>query len=245
MAIHKAMSDNLDPAQTTSFLEHFDDGEGSCSSVKLETAVWDILHQKVDKLNNQPRRLPVFAILVSLGILTTLTALMVVLHQLQYISVALARSSQSTDGHSHKEADTTNWRGCGSNSTAARSNGCQFDVMLTAWIHADCFDEELLESYLAAHNYTWYADSNLSVPVPDEVVRAGDHFRVYVEPAFHYVHCAYMWEMQMRAWHGGRAIEHRIWELDHTVHCGKLLVEHVLPHNYTRLTVAFDRCGLP
>ncbi|KAG8160852.1 hypothetical protein KVR01_009116 [Diaporthe batatas] len=132
-----------------------------------------------------------------------------------------------------------------STSTAARAAGCRFDLMLTAWIHEDCFDEQLMESYLAVNKYEWYADSALTTPIPDDVVRQGDHFRVYVVPEFHYVHCAYMWETQMRAWNEWREIDQRIWDLGHSTHCEKLLVEHVLPRNYTRLTVAFDRCGIP
>jgi hypothetical protein len=102
-----------------------------------------------------------------------------------------------------------------------------------------------MESYLSAHNYTWYRDPELTTPVPDEVVRLGDHVRVYVEPEFHYVHCAYMWEMQMRAWVNGKAVDKRIWNLGHSTHCGKLLVQHFLPRNYTKLTVGFDSCGVP
>lgn len=117
--------------------------------------------------------------------------------------------------------------------------------MLTAWIHEDCLDNELMESYLAVNDYKWYADSALTTTIPEADVRQGDHFRRYVVPEFHYVHCAYMWEMQMRAWKMARAIDQRIWDIDHSTHCGKLLVEHVLPRNCTRLTVTFDRCGIP
>lgn len=178
--------------------------------------------------------------LVVLGGITTALLLLIILSNTQLVLSILKSHTSAT-----KDTATIVWKECGSNSTAARAAGCRFDLMLTAWIHEDCFDDELMESYLAAHEYKWYADSALTTTVPDAVVRQGDHFRVYVVPEFHYVHCAYMWEMQMRAWKGAGAIDQRIWDLGHSTHCGKLLLEHVLPRNYTRLTVAFDRCGIP
>lgn len=131
---------------------------------------------------------------------------------------------------------------CGHSAEEARANDCHFDLMLTAWVPRDCFDEPLMESYISNHNYTWYSDKALTTTVPDNVVRRGEHHRVFVEKEFHYVHCAYMWEMQMRAYHAGIAMEYDISTVEHTTHCAHLLVDRVLPRNFTALTVKYDTC---
>lgn len=139
----------------------------------------------------------------------------------------------------------TDWKACGSTASEARAQNCRFDLMLTTWLHESCIDTPLMERYLAAGQYRWFADVSLTIPVPDSVVRRGEHERVYVRKDFHFSHCAYVWEMQMRAFRRRKGIDNVIWEEEHTMHCAGLLVNHTLDRNVTRLKVGFDKCGLP
>ncbi|KAI9745505.1 MAG: hypothetical protein M1818_001039 [Claussenomyces sp. TS43310] len=151
------------------------------------------------------------------------------------------RSSHSSPAHSESRLQGIHWKDCGTTAAEAQLKNCRFDLMLTSWLHADCFDSQLMERYLSEHDYKWYADSDLKTILPDD----GALHRVFVEKEFHFVHCAYMWEMQMRAYRSGKAIDHNIWQYEHTVHCAKLLVSQQLPRNFTVLTVKFDSCGIP
>ena len=47
----------------------------------------------------------------------------------------------------------SSWQDCGSNADEARHRGCVFDVILVAWLPADCFDSELMETYLSDISY--------------------------------------------------------------------------------------------
>jgi hypothetical protein len=157
--------------------------------------------------------------------------------------VLLVQTRSVTHDHSvaYNNDQGQQWKDCGNTSSEARSKNCRFDVMLTSWIHNDCFDSELMESYLFKHDYTWYMDRELTVPFPDEAMRLGDHYRVFVDREFHFVHCAYMWEMQIRAYWAGKAKVYGIWEDGHTKHCANILVSQELPTNWTTLTVAMKR----
>lgn len=137
------------------------------------------------------------------------------------------------------------WKDCGSTASEARAKNCRFDLMLTTWLHVSCTDTPLMERYLSAGQYSWFSDRSLTIPVADSVVRRGEHERVYVRKDFHFAHCAYVWEMQMRAFREGKGIDNAIWEEEHTVHCASLLVDHTLKRNVTRLKAGFNKCGLP
>jgi hypothetical protein len=134
---------------------------------------------------------------------------------------------------------------CGNTAETAWARGCVFDVMLTTWMHKDCFYPELMESYLAHNNFNWSLDTSFTQIVPLEEIRKGKHEHIYVDPEFHYVHCAYTWEMQLKAWHEQRPLIESLADPEHSVHCSNLLTVHVLPRNETSLSVVAERCELP
>lgn len=155
--------------------------------------------------------------------------------------------------HSHasdnptSSTDTSTWLSCGSTSTEARAQGCRFDVMMSAWVHERCYDAELMEQTLSVERFTWFEDLDMTLPVPESVVRLGNHHRLYTRPDFHYKHCAYVWLRQMRAWRGQAAIDDNSWGFEHTVHCAQSLLAPNTPYpkNHTENNVVFYRCGKP
>lgn len=155
--------------------------------------------------------------------------------------------------HSHPsekpapQTDTSTWLSCGSTSTEARAQGCRFDVMMSAWVHERCYDAELMEQTLSVERFTWFEDLAMTLPVPESVVRLGNHHRLYTRPDFHYKHCAYVWLRQMRAWRGQAAIDDNSWGFEHTVHCAQSLLAPNTPYpkNHTENNVVYYRCGKP
>lgn len=172
-------------------------------------------------------------------------------------TVALTSSTRTNknEHHHHPPApdkptpstDTSTWLSCGSTSTEARSQGCRFDVMMSAWVHERCYDAELMEQTLSVERFTWFEDLAMTLPVPESVVRLGNHHRLYTRPDFHYKHCAYVWLRQMRAWRGRAAIDDNSWGFEHTVHCAQSLLAPNTPYpkNHTENNVVFYRCGKP
>ncbi|KAK3936118.1 hypothetical protein QBC46DRAFT_395912 [Diplogelasinospora grovesii] len=138
-----------------------------------------------------------------------------------------------------------NWRSCGKSAREARALGCVFDLMMSTWIHPDCLDPKLMEEYLEAGNYTWYRDLSFTQRMSDEDARRGEYDQIFTRPDFHYAHCGYVWETQVRAYHTRGPVALDVYSYQHTVHCKDFLVDHNSPRNVTTLTAVFDLCGVP
>ncbi|MCJ1278464.1 hypothetical protein MMC21_006281 [Puttea exsequens] len=138
------------------------------------------------------------------------------------------------------------WKDCGNSSTEARAKGCLFDVLLTTWIHADCYDSQLHESYLAKHDFPWWRKPEMEDPITLDEVRRGDYNEIYTNLDYHFVHCGYAWEMILRAFRRGKAIEGELWAMAHTTHCVHNMVDRPsMPLDRTILNVGFETCGKP
>ena len=138
------------------------------------------------------------------------------------------------------------WKDCGNSSTEARAKGCLFDVMLTTWIHADCFDAELHESYLEAHEFPWWRKGTMEDPILLDEVRQGNYYEIYSNLDYHFQHCGYAWEMILRAFRRGKAIEGELWAMSHTLHCVHHMVDRPpMKLDRTILNVGFETCGTP
>lgn len=130
---------------------------------------------------------------------------------------------------------------CGNSATEAEARGCVFDTMLYGWIHTECFDEELMEQYLHAGNWTWQDDPQHEAPLPDVSVVGVGHKELSgrglwaTQPdssgrwvhrwEFHLVHCAYSWELMERAYNrpNGWVVRELDYEegVEHAGHCGE------------------------
>ncbi|KAI1971119.1 hypothetical protein LOZ53_005574 [Ophidiomyces ophidiicola] len=205
--------------------------------------------QQRRRLKVKRRRLNVFTSICSIftGVATgvmLILLLMVLWHQLS--AKGGMKCKDIPDHPITEEEMKATWKGCGSNSAEARKKGCMYDVMLGGWIHADCYASDLMEKYISRGNYSWFRDQSLTIPMTDEEVRRGDHDVIWTRKFFHYAHCAYLWEMQMRAYREGKPIEHGIFLEEHTIHCaGILLQQDTLATNATSIHTGFEWCGLP
>jgi hypothetical protein len=139
------------------------------------------------------------------------------------------------------------WLSCGKTPEEARSLGCVFDVLLSSWVHPDCHDPEFMESYVTKVKFPWFRYKNMTDPVQEAEVRLGEYKTLYCHQDFHYMHCMYMWEVQMRAWKYGLPVDSGSWNLGHSGHCAQLMLEPKpeYPKNFTKNRLGFFRCGRP
>ena len=80
-------------------------------------------------------------------------------------------------------------------------------------------DSALSERYLAASNWTWYANSDASRAYTDEEIRKGDHDVVYVAQSYHRHHCIFAWERLTRAMRNQAPLIEELISYDHVMHC--------------------------
>lgn len=134
---------------------------------------------------------------------------------------------------------------CGRTAAEARERGCIFDLMLSTWIHESCSDRELMNKYLLEGNYTYYYDENMEHQMPEEEVWRGEYRTIWTQAEFHFRHCVYLMDMQLRSYKTGRPIEVSIYNFGHTDHCVNLTLGPDWRGRMTRLHALVGKCGFP
>ncbi|KJK64241.1 hypothetical protein P875_00138325 [Aspergillus parasiticus SU-1] len=117
---------------------------------------------------------------------------------------------------------------CGSTAVEARTAGCQFDLTTFTWVPPACFDEPLMEDFLASRNWTWSLDRAGQFLVNETFARTGDFDQLYTTMRYHVVHCAYAWRKLHRSLFGGdlSGIDGYIASIHHTEHCLEMMLKH-------------------
>lgn len=72
---------------------------------------------------------------------------------------------------------------CGRTSREARSNGCVYDVMMTAWVRPECYDKELSDAYFYrdSANWTFFRDPAGTNVLPHEELFKGHYTEYWVQ----------------------------------------------------------------
>ncbi len=142
---------------------------------------------------------------------------------------------------------TSRWEECGGSPTIALERGCHYDIMMSQWVTDDCYDAELMESFLVDRKWRWYEDKNLTQEIPMSVIRRGEHGIVYSSTDFHFQHCMYTWRKQHRLFGGGLWMDETLLSHGHTVHCADLMLRHdeyVSTHRYTPVGIQYPACKI-
>lgn len=109
---------------------------------------------------------------------------------------------------------------CGNTPLEARSNNCQFDVLLGSWLPTACHDADLMEEYIADAVWKWYEDPEFTRLIPMETMRLGEYQgKVWTNSSEHSDHCAYIWMKQFRAIVNHRPMDDICARYGHTQHC--------------------------
>ena len=114
---------------------------------------------------------------------------------------------------------------CGNSSSEALSLGCSFDVISFAWLPARCFDQELVDDFLALKDWQWYLDAGAQQTADLASVAAGAYDELYVTQEYHMYHCTYMWRKMHRAMLAGDVLDGYVGDMHHTAHCEMQLLD--------------------
>ena len=170
---------------------------------------------------------------------------------LQDLNVSRLVASASAPDHQQvppgKPAAPSGWLTCGNTFSGAIGNGCIFDLMLSTWLHPECYRKDHSSATLRTANVSFFLDEESTIPFAG--ARSGDwplHY-IWTEPRFHALHYAYMWERQMQARVSGGLVDTQSWNLKHTGHCVMTVLERNSPYLYesARLRRGFSDCGRP
>lgn len=127
---------------------------------------------------------------------------------------------------------------CGSTIAEARSKGCKYDSMATAWLPAYCRDDELTAEFERSGpgpNGSWpyYADANGTIPITlEQIGLLGEGERSFWAPRdWHLAHCMWYWEKYVRMRDTGAVMERRFDRAKHTRHCRHLALKKEVNHD--------------
>ncbi|KAE9364267.1 hypothetical protein N431DRAFT_298805, partial [Stipitochalara longipes BDJ] len=116
------------------------------------------------------------------------------------------------------------WGSCGNSTEEAQRNGCILDFMSEAWVHPDCYDEELEAEFLGLSDWHWYADQEGEQELTKEFIRrTGGPDPMWVSNQYHEQHCKYTWMKLHRAVIRHKPIDNHIGRYEHTLHCSDAL----------------------
>ncbi|EOA81815.1 uncharacterized protein SETTUDRAFT_97260 [Exserohilum turcica Et28A] len=120
------------------------------------------------------------------------------------------------------------WTNCGSSPTEARKRGCKFDILSFAWQLPECYDDKIMEDFLAEKEWEFFKFPNKTSPVTKETALTGEH-TLFVTTEYHRVHCMYMWRQMHRAFTVRKYIDSHLNDWHHTLHCHKVMLGEQLP----------------
>ncbi|KAI0876498.1 hypothetical protein GGS24DRAFT_451071 [Hypoxylon argillaceum] len=117
---------------------------------------------------------------------------------------------------------------CGDSIAEARTLGCEYDTLASAWLPQHCIDKELTAEFDHSGdgpNGTWqyWADySHERELTLDQLAGLADvpGAIYYMSSQWHVVHCIFYWRKQMRLSHTGVTLEPRYNHEVHAKHCG-------------------------
>lgn len=126
---------------------------------------------------------------------------------------------------------------CGSTPEEAKARGCHFDMIATAWLPERCIDRELVDEFMARHDWRFYADQEGRLPLshddPDDLgsqpastTATDGGGQIVTTYRWHATHCLYMWKKLTRAMRDGRYADSEILWPHHVNHCVDMLLTH-------------------
>lgn len=121
---------------------------------------------------------------------------------------------------------------CGKTPEEARARGCEFDMLVTAWLPQRCIDRELVDEFMAMGNWQFY--TRLHGTEEDKYDSYDPDFlgsvnrTIWTTRRWHVTHCLYMFKKMNRGLVNGWTVDAEAVSEPHTEHCMKTFNEQLL-----------------
>ncbi|RDA86742.1 hypothetical protein CP532_4164 [Ophiocordyceps camponoti-leonardi (nom. inval.)] len=111
---------------------------------------------------------------------------------------------------------------CGSDPLTARSRGCLFDPIATAWLPNQCHDFQLTKEFLEAEHWQYWTDSSGERAISLANVYQGLHSVLFVSESYLRHRCVFAWRKIHRAIVNATAVDGYVRDWDGILECEKL-----------------------
>lgn len=100
---------------------------------------------------------------------------------------------------------------------------------LICMVPAGCFDKELMDQFLAVHDWKWYLDGEGQQAVDIGSVAAGQYDQAYVTQEYHMYPCTYMWTEMRRIILSETVLDGYIGDAHHMADCEMQILDQSRP----------------
>ncbi|KAF2964087.1 hypothetical protein GQX73_g9467 [Xylaria multiplex] len=121
---------------------------------------------------------------------------------------------------------------CGKTPEEARARGCEFDMLVTAWLPPRCIDRELVDEFMAVGQWEFYTklhakeEDKFGTYDPDFI--GSVNHTVWTTRRWHATHCLFMFKKLTRALVRGWTTDAEAVSEPHMEHCMKVFLDQVL-----------------
>ncbi|KAL1860562.1 hypothetical protein VTK73DRAFT_7289 [Phialemonium thermophilum] len=121
---------------------------------------------------------------------------------------------------------------CGRTPQEAVERGCEFDMLVTAWLPPRCIDRALVDEFLRVGQwqfYTkWHGTEADRLPTYDPAYVGSLNRTIWTSRRWHVTHCLFMFKKLSRALVRGWTVDGEAVSEPHMEHCMKTYVDQVL-----------------
>ncbi|KAI1322456.1 hypothetical protein F5Y16DRAFT_386597 [Xylariaceae sp. FL0255] len=117
------------------------------------------------------------------------------------------------------------WTACGHTPEEAKSQGCLFEPLMSAWVPKECSSQEVIDEFSEVMTtFRWFRDDQLAEQITDpfeiQQIRSGNYSKLYTNGVGHHIHCLYTWRKLRFALEANwTLIDARTYQLTHSKHC--------------------------
>ncbi len=121
---------------------------------------------------------------------------------------------------------------CGKTPEEARARGCEFDMLVTAWLPPRCIDRELVNEFMEVGQWEFYTklhakeEDKFGTYDPDFI--GSVNHTVWTTRRWHATHCLFMFKKLTRALVNGWTTDAEAVSEPHMEHCMKVFIDQVL-----------------
>ncbi|KAM3083544.1 hypothetical protein ACMFMG_004193 [Clarireedia jacksonii] len=121
---------------------------------------------------------------------------------------------------------------CGKTPEEARARGCEFDMLVTAWLPPRCIDRELVDEFMTVGNWQFYTkphakeEDKFGTYDPDFIGSVNQ--TVWTTRRWHVTHCLFMFKKMNRALVNDWTTDAEAVSEPHMEHCMKTFLDQVL-----------------
>lgn len=121
---------------------------------------------------------------------------------------------------------------CGKTPEEAQARGCEFDMLVTAWLPPRCIDRELVDEFMELGRWQFYTQQDGTekdkFSTYDPNFLGSVNQTIWTTRRWHTTHCLFMFKKLGRALVKGWTVDAEAVSEPHTEHCTKTFIEQVL-----------------